>query len=299
MQIMIPGGGMEGIGLDMVERHLPYDSRPLSPHEREYVDMIIGRQIRAVRWVLGGIGILLLMFAVTFPVVMVFDSTFHNPEKIMGVLFALGLCAATFLIGLFFCRTGFRRRLVFDGQACKIFGVLKRQSARVVNPKTGGSNTITRFMVDGFFVVFPTGSEELLIPLEGKPVEVTVAVVSVSNPVAIFGRESVFSEPPEMALALRFCEVIDIQKAIESHGIGFLRNRVYLEVVEMLLYGVVMLLAIWFLDENYPDLDFFWIIPLAMGVCVLIFAFFLILKEALMSFGLIKKRVSYIEKLKG
>lgn len=290
---------MAGKSNNMGTQNTLCNSRQLSNLERQYVDWQLKPQRILFKWIVGGVGCFLIAFGVGFPVAMIFDRTFHDPEKIIGVLVGLLVSAFAFGFGVLFFKTALYRRFALDEKTSHITGILKRQTTRIVNPRTGGATTATRYMIGNFLVIFPMGCEPLLAPYENKSVELIAATFSVSNPMIVFGGKSFFDELPATALALRFYHIINIHQAIEKYGLGFLKAQFHLEITGPLVGGILLVPVFIYITENRPDIDFFWVPPSIMGLIALIFILIFLCEKIAVLLGYMNERTPYLDKLKG
>ena len=267
--------------------------------ERQYVDWRLKPQRVAFKWVLSGVGCFFIVMAVGLPIAFSHDSTLDDPTKAPAISMLFIFVLIVFVLGIWFIKIAWSRKMVLNEKASSIAGVLKRQTTTIVNPKSGAASTVTRYMVGDFLILFPIDCETMLTPYEDQPVELTAAMFSVSNPLSLFGGKSILDEPATTALVLEFYDKINIHRAVEKYGLGFFKKRFYLEATAPFAVAILFGAFIYALPDMKPRQTGIWIVA-GVFIVVLLFGLFMFLYEKIAtSLGFMKNHIPYLEKLKG
>jgi len=270
--------------------------RPLSDFEAQYVawrmkPFVIGR------WIMGGLGFLLVIPGIGLPLGFIHDG---YGAKVVGLMFLLGAAIAG--VGALLVRLTLFSKPVADGKTARIAGVLERKETVVVNPRSGSRTTVITYRIGDFLLNFPLGFELVLTPYVGQPVELMAATFSPSRPLTVFGK-SFFNE--STAIVLTFYDKLNIHRAVEKYGIGFIKKDFYLMTGGGL---VTALLLMWIMFTIPFPLDLpVWIVVamivgLAVGLVVVLIALAFLadwLEKFAVSRGWMKTRIPYLEKLQG
>jgi len=283
----------------MAEQNSSYNSRPLSDLERRYIDWLLKPQQFVSKWVNGGAGCISIVFGVALSLAFIFDNTNPIPESknVSAILLGLLFVAFTVGFGVIFVRNALRRKSILNDRTSCITGVLKEQTAHIPNPRTGAVTTTKRYMVGDFQVTFPEDCDELFIDHINKPVEFVAAILSISNPLVIFGGKSAYDEPATSAIVLEFYDKINIHKAMEKYGIWTFRARRHRYIMMPLFFIPICFYGMYLMEDMVPS--FASVVVLFLVSSFLTFIFIFLYEQIIISLGYIDTQIPYREKLKG
>jgi hypothetical protein len=270
--------------------------RPLSEFEKQYADWQLKWQNVGTRLALS-IGAGLAVFGVALALAVLADKAHHHGYGPKKELVMWLVSAGLFGIGLLLFWVFFRRKLTLAEKTACISGVLQRQITWIINPKTGAANTITRYMVGATQIIFPRNCESLLAPYEGQAVQFTAAMVSISNPLQFFGKNSMLSEPSSIAFALDFHGQINIHRAMKKYGLRVFKIQFKMVIGWGIAIVPLILMIAYEMQRDIATLAL--LLGTAFSWAVLITLVILAYEKIADAFGLRSKQIPYLEKLKG
>ncbi|WP_018718211.1 hypothetical protein [Arhodomonas aquaeolei] len=203
------------------------DNRPLSALERYHARSIHLRLI-LFKWLALFFGVVLTLLGLMLPVAFAFDrQSVPLPLLLLLVLLDLVIIA----LGLFITAHGLWRDTKLRETATQLHGKLTEKKHTVVNPNTGSRTTHRLYFIDDIQISWPSGSETVYLPLVGRDIELTVAMIDVKSRnrlkalrqrVGIDKLAGPGKHPSGIAVVLNYRQAVNIHGVLDKYGRNYL-----------------------------------------------------------------------------
>ncbi len=218
-----------------------------------------------------------------------------NPRAPYLMLFAPILVMASLGLAAFILKFAPKRKYVLRDGAFVCDGIMEESVSRLFNPKTGQSATIRRYRIGDANIIWPPGGELIYRSFVNKRIQVTVALITRSNPLTLFG------EQPKDAVVLEFGNSIRIHHALQKYGRNlFLIYHLNTVLVGVALSGLFVIAVIYIFPDSSGQSTFTALSTLivqSVGFLFLLVVLFVVLERITAAVGI--KLIPIEEKLRG
>ncbi|AOY00701.1 hypothetical protein [Jeongeupia sp. USM3] len=222
--------------------------RGMTPAEMQYIKYAsLGRRIERPFGL--GFGVVIMMFGITLLVAFIYDGQASEPGKfIISVIFSIGF----FLLGQVSWRTYKKRKYRLKDGVYEISGRLEEMNGRIVNPSTGGSSSVRKYVIGDTQIIWPIASSAVYASSAGSLICIKAAIFEKEKPVSFFSERSILSDKKHDAFVLEFDDKININRAIVNYGPRlFFKKRATLIATHILILTIIALGLFYFMENPF------------------------------------------------